>query len=343
MGAGAIVIGIGLIGYGYWGPNLARNIAATPGSHLVAIAEIDEARRRAAVRDHPAARITADAAEIIGAPEIDAVVIATTPSDHRALAIAALDRGQHVLVEKPPATDLADARDMVGAAERSGSIFMVDHTFVFAPAVNTLAERVCAGDIGTPRFIESTRTNLARFDPVVGVIRDLAVHDLSILDHLLGRAPSSVSARGHGLPGGVEDMAFLELDYGDGLLARIHVSCASPVKIRRLSIWGERGLAVYDDMDLDEKIRIYQRAADTAAAGRDELALRVGYRSGTLTSPSVDAAEPLAQVVRHFIACVATGARPTTDGVFALRVLAVLDAAERSLARGGAPRAPEAA
>ena len=336
------MIGVGLIGYGYWGPNLARNIASATGARLIAIAEVDEARRQAAAHDHPAAWITANANEIIAAPAIDAVAIATTPADHCSLAIAALDRRRHVLVEKPPATDLASARDMIRAAERNDCIFMVDHTFVFAPAVSTLVASIRTGDIGQLMYIESTRTNLARFDPTVGVIRDLAVHDLAILSHLLERSQSSVSAHGHRLTAGPEEMAFLRLDYHDGLLVHIHVNCTSPVKIRRMSIGGTRGLAIYDDIEQNEKIRIFQRHAETEIGSRDEMALRVGYRSGTVTSPTVAPIEPLAHVVQHFIECVRTGARPVTDGTFALRVLAAVDAAERSLALGGVPCVPEA-
>jgi predicted dehydrogenase len=336
------VIGIGLIGYGYWGPNLARNIAATSGARLVAIADVNETRRRAAAHDHPAASILATAFELIAAPEIDAVAIATTPAHHCALALAALDRKRHVLVEKPPGTSLGGVRDMVRAAQRSGCIFMVDHTFVFAPAVGTLAARIRAGDIGQLKYIESTRTNLARFDPTVGVIRDLAVHDLAILSHLLDRSPVSVTASGQRLSGVPEEMAFLRLDYDDGVLVHIHVNCTSPVKIRRMSIGGTRGLAVYDDIDQNEKIRIYQRNADYQLGSRDEIGLRVGYRSGTVTSPSVAPIEPLARVAQSFVECIRTGTRPLTDGTFALRVMAAIDAAERSLALGGASCTPEA-
>jgi predicted dehydrogenase len=342
------MIGIGLIGYGYWGHKLARNFAAADGARLVAVADPDAARRQAAAHDHPSARIAADAAEIIEAPDIDAVVIATPPALHGALAVAALDRGKHVLIEKPPALDHRAARDIVGAARRAGRVLMIDHTFVFAPAVGTLAAIIRGGDIGGGdsgggdngelMFVESTRTNLARFDPTIGVIRDLAVHDIAILDHVLARRPVRVSARGRRIDGAPEDLAYLALDYGDGLIAHLHVNCISPVKIRRLTIGGSGGLAIYDDVEPVEKVRVFGRAN-----GADLDALRTGYRSGPVRSPTIAPEEPLARVVRHFLACVHKGETPLTDGAFGLRVLAVVAAAERSLAAGGVPVAIEEA
>jgi len=337
------VIGVAIIGYGYWGPNLARNFARLPGVQIAAIADPDPARRLAASHDHPSARVEADAASAIAAPAVDAVVIAAPPSEHRALAIAALERGRHVLLEKPPATDLPAARDMVAVAARRGCIFMVDHTFVFAPAVNALAAMVRGGEVGELAFIESTRTNLARFDPAIGVIRDLAVHDLAILDHMLARQPVRIAARGRrSAGGGPEEVALIALDYDNGLLVHLHVNCISPVKIRRMAIGGTRGLAIYDDIEQTEKVRLYLHDRDADKETRGGTALRIGYRTGTVTSPAVAPTEPLARVVEHFVDCVRSGAQPLTGGTFALRVLAAAEAAERSLAAGGIPCTPEA-
>ncbi len=336
------MIGIAVIGYGYWGPNLARNFARVPGAHIAAIADPDSARRQAASHDHPAARIEADAANAIAAPAVNAVAIATPPARHGAIAMAAIERGLHVLVEKPPATNLASARAMVAAAARRSCIFMVDHTFVFAPAVSALNAVVRAGDIGELLFIESTRTNLARFDPATGVIRDLAVHDLAILDHMLARRPIRVAARGRRPPGGgPEEVAFIALDYADGLLVQLHVNCISPVKIRRMAIGGTRGLAIYDDIEQTEKVRLYLHDPGIDREARNGTALRIGYRTGTVTSPAESPTEPLMLVAEHFIDCVRSGAPPLTDGTFALRVLAAADAAERSLAAGGIPGVPD--
>jgi predicted dehydrogenase len=324
------MIGVGVIGYGYWGPKLARNFAANDGARLVAIADPNPTRRQAAALDHPSARIAANPADLIDASDVDAVAIATPPAFHHALAIAAFEHGKHVLIEKPPGLDHAAARDISCAARRS--VLMIDHTFVFAPAVSTLEAIIRSGDIGEPMFAESIRTNLARFDATIGVIRDLAVHDIAILEHVLGRRPITVSARGPRTGGRPEELAFIALTYGDGLIAHVHVNCISPVKIRRLTIGGAGGLAIYDDIEPVEKIRIFGRAN-----GADLDSLRTGYRSGPVRSPAITPEEPLARVVQHFLGCIDSGEAPLTNGTFGLRVLGVIDAAERSLAAGGIP------
>ncbi len=209
---------------------------------------------------------------------------------------------------------------------------MVDHTFVFAPAVSALAAIIRSGDVGELMFMESVRTNLACFDASVGVIRDLAVHDIAILEYVLGRRPITVSARGPRTGGGPEELAFMALTYGDGLIAHVHVNCISPVKIRRLTIGGTGGLAIYDDIEPVEKVRVFRRAN-----GADPDSLRTGYRSGPIRSPAITSEEPLARVVQHFLGCIDSSEAPLTDGTFALRVLDVIDAAERSLAAGGVP------
>jgi predicted dehydrogenase len=324
------MIGIAVVGYGYWGPNLARNVARQERARIVALADPDRERRAAAARAHPGARIAADASEAIAATDVDAVVIATPPATHRALALAALAAGKHVLIEKPPADTLAAARDIARAAEAAGRILMVDQTFVHAPAVETLAAIIRDGVLGDIVYTESTRTNLASFDPKIGVVRDLALHDLAIFDRLFGVAPALIAARGApALGDNGRELAFLALDYA-GINAHLHVNCISPVKIRRMVVGGTRGLVVYDDLDQSEKLRVYQRGEASA------LQMRVNYRSGPITVPVIAAHEPLERVVSHFIHCIETAATPLTNAASALRVLSVVEAAESLMAQDAA-------
>jgi predicted dehydrogenase len=324
------MIGVALIGYGYWGPNLARNIAANAGARLIAIADPDPVRRGQAACDYPAARIVADAVSALDANGVEAAVIAAPPGEHDQLTRAALDRGRHVLVEKPGPRGICALAD---TAARGGRVLMIDHTFVYAPAVEALA--VAIGEIGPALYIDMARTNLARFDAGVGVIRDLAVHDLAILARLLGRRPASVSARGRRpLADGPEELALLALDYADGPIVRIHVDCISPLKIRRVTVGGAGGLAIWDDVEPVEKLRVFRRAPVATA---DLQALRIGYRGGSVSSPALAPVEPLARMLDHFLDCVRNGTTPITGGAFAADVVAVIEAAERSLAARGAP------
>lgn len=318
------MIGVAVLGYGYWGPKLARNFAALPDARIVAIADVDETARALAAREYPEALIAADAAAAIAAPGVDAVAIATPPAWHYAQALAAIEADKHVLIEKPCGTSFDQARAITAAAAASGRTLMVDHTFIYSPAVEVLASIARGGELGELIYIESVRTNLARFDPAIGVVRDLATHDLAILDHVTGRAPVVVSARNRRLPGEPEDFAFLALDYG-GVPAHLHVDCVSPVKIRRMTIGGTEGVVIFDDMEPVEKIRWYRRGRASTAE------LRTGFRSGAVICPPIAAVEPLARMAAHFVHCAATKARPLTDGASALRVLAAVDAVERCL------------
>jgi predicted dehydrogenase len=327
------VIRVGLIGYGYWGPNLARNFAADPGAQLVGIADLDPERRAKARRDYPSADVRTEADDVIKA-DVDAVVIAAPASEHERLAMDALAHGRHVLVEKPFAASAERARVIAAAASAAGRVLMVDHTLVYAPALDLVADLLATQPFGPPLYLEATRTNLARFDPEVGVVRDLATHDLSILSRLLGRQPSVVSAQG-ALPsaGEPEDLAFISLAYADGLLARIHVDCVSPVKIRSLLVGGRSGLILWNDIEPVEKVRLYR----AAAAGATDGDLRTSFRAGSVDAPALSSAEPLSRMAAHFLRCVRTGEPPLTGGAFAADVLAIVEAVHRSLAAGGAP------
>jgi predicted dehydrogenase len=320
------MIGIAIVGYGYWGPNLARNFARLPGVQIAAIADPDPVRQAAAARDHPAARVGADVENTIVGAEIDAVVVATPPSHHRTIALAALSANKHVLIEKPFTTSVAAAHEVVAAADAAGCALMVDHTFVYAPAVEVLVSSIQGGDIGDVIYVESTRTNLARFDAAIGVLRDLAIHDFAILDRIFAAVPRIASVRARRPVGDEpEDFAFVALDYA-GVPVHLHVDCLSPVKIRRMIVGGARGVVVYDDIEAIEKIRIFQRGRGATLSD-----LRTGYRDGPVLSPPIPPIEPLARVAVHFVACIRTGATPLTDGRSALRILATTEAAEDAM------------
>lgn len=328
----------GLAGYGYWGPNLARSFAALDGVALAVIADPLPHRRDAAAAAFPATRITDDAAALIGDPALDAVVIATPPATHAALAAAALEAGKHVLAEKPLAGTAAEAARLGAFAARASRVLMVDHPHVFSPAVRALRGLVARGELGAPLFADAMRANLARFDTGIGVIDDLAVHDLAILDYVLGAAPRAVAAvaRAHA-PGESENLALLTLHYEGPLVAHVHANWLSPVKVRRLMLGGTRRLAALDDLEPAAKLTIHDRALFGESDAPLEHALRVGYRAGDATVPRLDTTEPLRLMAAHFVDCIRTGAAPMTGAAAAARLLAVVEAARRSIAAGGRP------
>ena len=342
---------LAVIGYGYWGPNLARNLVSLPGVRLARICEPDPARRAQATRQYPWVEADADPARTLADPSLDAVVIATPLATHFALAHAAIASGKHVLVEKPMTASSADARTLVDAALRRARVLMVDHPFVHGVAVSHLHAMVARGDLGRLLHYDSVRANLGPFHTDTDVIWDLAVHDLSILDRLTGRQPLRVSAIGAGGGGGGEgaggagnpgnarapQIAHLLLHYADGLLAHLHLSWLSPVKIRRTTLAGSRALVLYDELEPDEKLRIYAGERDVADAWGSEEQKRIGFRLGDMVSPRLPVDEALRRVCAEFVECVRSGRAPLTDGASGLRTVVVLEAARRSLAEGGSP------
>lgn len=329
------MIRVAVLGYGYWGPNLARVFADTRGASLAAVADPSVERLAVAQARHPAVRVCAAPVEAITATDVDAVVLATPVATHAALAATAIRAGKHVLVEKPLAETSTAASSLVDEATRAGCVLMVDHTFVYSSAVREVRRLVAAGAIGDVVVYDTTRTSLARFQPDVGVLWDLAVHDLAILDAVVGASPVAVSAAGVALaPDGRPDVALLTLQFATPLVAHIHVNWVSALKLRRTSICGTLGTIVYDDAEASEKVKLCMRDAHPhAAEALDEL--RVAHRAGAITVPRLSSAEPLRTMARHFIECIETGARPHSDGASALRVLRVLEAAAVSMAAGG--------
>jgi predicted dehydrogenase len=332
---------IGVIGYGYWGPNLVRNFAAGPRTRVVAIAEAAPARRQAAAVTVPHIRCVADAADVIRDPDIDAVVIATPIFSHHALARAALEAGKHVLVEKPLVPSVAEAEDLAALAERGGRVLMVDHTFVYTPAVRKIAGLIAAGELGRVLYVDSVRINLGLFQPDFNVIWDLAPHDLTIIDFVLGHTVGAIarwiSAIGVSHYGRHENLAYLTIGFDGDLLAHIHVNWVAPVKTRRMIIAGSKKMLVWDDTSPVEPVKIYESSVDVSAIDKESAyALNVQYRSGDVTSPKLDGREALSVMAQAFAAACLDGTASDSGAEVGVRIVRMLEAAQRSLEQQGA-------
>ena len=332
------MIGIGVVGYGYWGPNLVRNFWAIPDAQLRWVCDLQTERLAGLRQRFPSIEITEDFEDLLNDPKVDAIAIATPVSSHFKLAMRALKAGKHVLVEKPIAATVEDAQRLVDEADRRGLVLAVDHTFLHTGAVRKMRE--LAADIGTIYYYDAVRVNLGLFQQDTSVIWDLAVHDLSIMDHVLPQRPVAVSATGMShVPGEPENIAYLTLFFSDTLIAHIHVNWLAPVKIRRTLLAGSKQMIVYDDIEPSEKIKVYDKGITLSPKGRSGDAvntMKVGYRTGDMMAPQLDMTEALERELREFINCIATGARPTADGRAGLRTVRLLDAASRSLAQRGA-------
>jgi predicted dehydrogenase len=339
---GAPPIRIGVLGAGSWGINHVRVLAAEPRCRIVAVAEPDEAKRPLIAEIAPAARWTQAAETIVHAPEIDAVVIASPASTHVELAIAALDAGKHVLVEKPLARSLADARRVAAAAARAGTVGMVGHLMVFHPAVRRIRELLRSGSLGRPFYVHAMRVNLGRLRSDETALWCFGPHDLSMLDYILGEHPATASACGTAvLQPGIEDVVFVTLRYPSGILANLHLSWLSPRKERRFTLVGSQKMVELDDVS-PEKLRIYDKGYDRPPEFT-QFGEFLTIRDGDVHIPQVSMEEPLRAEIRHFLDCIERGEHPQTDLAQGVRVTAILEAAQRSLAAGGAPLAVERA
>jgi predicted dehydrogenase len=282
-----------------------------------------------------------DYGEMLRDPEVEAVAIATPVATHFRLAMQALEAGKHVLVEKPLALNSGQAMLLVEEAERRDLVLMVDHTFVYHGSVRRIRELIDAGQVGKLRYFDSTRVNLGLFQRDVDVLWDLAVHDLSIMDYLIGKSPTAVAATGVAhVPGQPVNIAYLTCFFEDSLIAHINVNWLAPVKIRRTLIGGDRQMIVYDDLEPSEKVKVYDSGITLGdgPSGLDGPYDRlVGYRTGDMWAPKVSLGEALSVETQHFVDCVAQNATPLTDGKVGLRVVRILEAATQSLQQGGCP------
>ncbi|WOO42958.1 Gfo/Idh/MocA family oxidoreductase [Rubellicoccus peritrichatus] len=334
-------VNVALIGCGYWGPNLIRNFVSQPQSNLIAICDQDAGRLASLKSQYPHLETTLDSKELMTRDDIDAIVIATPVSSHYPLALDALQAGKHVLVEKPIASSSAQAQELINVASEKELILMVDHTFAYTPAVRRIRKLVQEGDLGKPLYYDSVRINLGRFQHDTNVLWDLAVHDLAIMDYALGKHPTSVSATGLAhFAGQHEDVAYLTCFFEDDFVAHFHLNWLSPVKIRRTILGGDKKMIVYDDLEPSEKIKIYDSGADLQKEPSNEpQKARIDYRIGDMAAPHISPEEALKLETSHFISCILNKEVPETDGHAGLRVLQILEAANKSLKNNGSPEA----
>jgi len=332
---------IGVIGCGYWGPNLLRNFAENEAAQLRWICDLDEKRLGAMGRRYPAARTTADYRDLIADAELDAVAVVTPVATHFQIAKEALAAGKHVLMEKPLTATAREAEELIELADKNHRVLMVDHTFVYTGAVRKMKEILASGELGDLLYFDSVRINLGLFQRDINVLWDLAPHDLSIMDYLIERQPEGVSALGscHIEPG-IENIAYLMMQFADDFIAHFHFNWLAPVKIRRTLIAGARKMILYDDIEPTEKVRVYDKGVTANRIGDREADYQtlVSYRTGDVWAPKLDATEALRHVVAEFVDSIRERRKPLTDGEAGLRVVRILEAAQQSIKQGGQVR-----
>lgn len=332
------MIGVGVAGCGYWGPNLARNFSVLPGSKLVGLADANVDRLAATQAHHSGAAAFTSFTAMLKDPEVDAVAIATPFRTHYPLAKEALLAGKHVLVEKPLAMTSEQCGELAGLAESSGLTLMVDHTFVYSAAVKMIRGLIDSGEIGDVRYINSQRLNLGIFQKDCNVVWDLAPHDLAVILHLVGGMPASVNCVGNAhITPGVEDVANISLQFPGGQFATIQNSWLEPRKVRQMTIVGTKKMIVYDDIEPSEKIRIYDARVDRPPHFSDFGEFHYAYHYGDCYIPRIEQWEPLRAMCGHFIRCVESGCAPGSGGREGEDVVGILEACDRSSAAGGAP------
>lgn len=332
------MIKIGIIGYGYWGPNLARNFQECDESRVEWIADLSPKRLEQARKRYPQIRVTTDPMELIRAPNLDAVAIATPVSTHYDLALKALQAGKHVLVEKPLTQSSDQAKRLIEEAQRRDRVLMVDHTFIYRGPVRKIKELITAGDLGDVQYYDSVRINLGLFQTDVNVLWDLAVHDLAIMGHILPYEPVEVSATGIShVPGRPENTAYMTIFFRENCIAHIHVSWLSPVKQRNTLVGGSRKMVVYDDLHPSEAIKVYDHGINLSPDKESLYRMLIEYRTGEMVAPQFDRTEALRKEAQHFVDCVAGKCKPLTDGQAGLSVVRLLEAATESLKQRGRP------
>ncbi|UGS37762.1 Gfo/Idh/MocA family protein [Capillimicrobium parvum] len=330
-------IGTAVVGYGYWGPNLVRNVIERPELEMRVMCDTDPVRRHACERRHPGLATVTEFDRVLDDPSIDAVLVATAPRTHHALVRRALLAGKHVLVEKPMARTTAEARDLITAARNAGRVLMPGHTFIYSPAVRLVGELIRDGVVGDVYFVTSSRMNLGKYQND-GVLCDLAPHDLSILFSWLDQCPVRVSASGCSVyRSDVAETAFMTVGFAEGATANIQVSWLAPRKVRQMVVVGSRRMVVYDDTASDEPVRIYDRGMDFGPPPANFGEYQLTYRTGEVVIPRVEPAEPLSLELADFAHAIVTGAQPQSHAELGLEVVGVLEAAETSVARHGAP------
>jgi predicted dehydrogenase len=333
---GGIMIRVGVIGYGYWGPNIVRNFNNGDVFQVVMVCDQRPESLRKVQQSYPHVKVTCDSAELINSPQIDVVAVVTPVWTHFELAKAALKKGKHVFVEKPFTFTSAQAEELVNLAEHKHLLIMVDHTFLFTGAVKKIRQLIDDGTLGNLYYYDSTRVNLGLFQHDVNVIWDLAPHDLSIMDHLIQEKPEGVVATAERHLNGLEDVAFLTFYFPHNVIAHVNVNWLSPVKIRTTLIGGEKKMVVWNDLEADEKIRVYDRGVEKAANAEGIYELLVKYRTGDMWAPQVEHAEALKKELEYFADCINSNRTPINDGRAGWRVVQMLEAANKSVKCRGA-------
>jgi len=329
------MVKFGVIGYGYWGPNVVRNLDHLDGSQVIAVCDKSPTSRKRIQKAHPHVKVVTDSADLLSSTEIDAIAVVTPVWTHYELTKAALEQGKHVFVEKPFTSDSNQAEELINLAAKKNLKIMVDHTFLFTGAVKKIGQLLEEGTLGRVYYYDSTRVNLGLFQHDVNVIWDLAPHDLSIIDHLIKETPEAVSATGQTHLNGHEDVAFITVYFPNKIIAHINVNWLSPVKVRTTLIGGEKKMLVWNDLEADEKIKIYDKGVHITS--REGLYnLLVNYRSGDMWAPQVEQVEALKQELAYFVDCLSNDQTPFNDGAAGLRVVKLLEAANASVRKRGA-------
>ncbi len=324
----------GVIGYGYWGPNVVRNLASLEDSQVAAIAELSPAAQKRAQKAYPGIHVTSDTMEVITSPDIDAIAVITPVWTHYELAKAALENGKHVFVEKPFTSNVAQGEKLIDIAIQKNLRIMVDHTFLFTGAVRKISQLVREGTLGKLYYYDSTRVNLGLFQHDINVLWDLAPHDLSIMDYVIEGSPEAVVATGQSHLNSHEDVAFMTLYFPENVIAHINVNWLSPVKVRTTLIGGEKRMLVWNDLENDEKVKVYDKGVNITNS-EGVYKLLVNYRSGDMWSPQLEQVEALRQELTYFVDCIGTGKDPFNDGCAGLRVVKMLEAASESIGKRG--------
>jgi len=332
------MIHIGVVGYGYWGPNIVRNLSRFPSVSISWICDLNPNTFVDIPRLYPTIRTTTSIQDVLSDPTTTAVIIATPPKTHFTIANQAIRVGKHVLVEKPMTCSVMEAKKLVAIAKAKKRILMVDHTYVYTPTIQKLKKIIDSDLLGSIYYIDSVRTNLGILQKDSNVIADLAVHDFSIIDYLFNKMPTSLSATGITLEEiHQETVAHITARYPNGLFLHSHVSWLSPIKIRRMTLVGKKKMAIYDDIESSEKLKIYDKGVSFEHDPKQSYQLRIGYRNGAVMIPPTHIEEGLFGVVKEFIHAIETKKSPITDGAMGLRVVRCLTKATKSLQNGGIP------
>jgi predicted dehydrogenase len=331
---GSGLVKFGVVGYGYWGPNIVRNLKQLEKTDVVYVCDKSAGSRQRVQKAHPQVAVTADPIELMRSPDVDAIAVITPVWTHYELAKAALEHGKHIFVEKPFTSNREQAEELIELAARKNLKVMVDHTFLFTGAVRKIRQLLDDNALGKLYYYDSTRVNLGLFQHDVNVVWDLAPHDLSIMDYLIQETPEAIVATGQTHLNGYEDVAFLTLYFPDKVIAHLNVNWLSPVKVRTTLIGGEKKMLVWNDLEADEKIKIYDKGV-TVTSREGLYNLLVNYRSGDMWAPQIEQVEALHRELEYFVDCITNDSNPINDGHAGLRVVKMLEAASQSLRQRG--------